>query len=219
MITTVPAGGVRPPLNAPTTRKTLGKDEFLKLLVAQLENQDPTSPLQPHEFAAQLAQFSSVEQLTNLNAALLEQVKAGSAAQVLNQSTFASSLIGKQVVVEGDQVVVGAAGAATIPVDVQGAGTAQLTLKDASGRTVLTQPVGFLGPGRHQLPLPPGVGPGTYRYALDVTDGAGKAVPVTQYLSGLVDGVHFADGKVRLRIGSLTLPLDGVLEFGSAPAR
>ncbi|MEX0746384.1 MAG: flagellar hook capping FlgD N-terminal domain-containing protein, partial [Rhodothermales bacterium] len=45
---------------------TLGKNEFLRLLVAQISNQDPLNPMEGHEFAAQLAQFTSVEQLMNI---------------------------------------------------------------------------------------------------------------------------------------------------------
>ena len=56
-----------------TGNPDLGRDEFLQLLVAQLRNQDPTSPQEGHEFAAQLAQFSTVEQLTQLNATVAAQ--------------------------------------------------------------------------------------------------------------------------------------------------
>ena len=73
--------------------KLIGKDEFFKMLIAQLKNQDPMNPVQGTEFSAQLAQFASLEQLTNLNTAL--------ASQNLNYMTLVNAqsvnLIGKEV--------------------------------------------------------------------------------------------------------------------------
>jgi flagellar basal-body rod modification protein FlgD len=62
--------GVNQPTSiTPTENKRgiLGKDDFLKILITQLQNQDPMQPLQDREFIAQMAQFSSVEQLTNIS--------------------------------------------------------------------------------------------------------------------------------------------------------
>jgi len=72
------------------TNNTLGKDEFLKLLIVQLENQDPTEPVDDTEFIAQLAQFSSLEQMTQMNTALMNMI-------VNYKTDLSYSLLGKQV--------------------------------------------------------------------------------------------------------------------------
>ena len=64
----------------------LGKEEFLKLLVCQMQNQDPLNPQSDQEFIAQLAQFSSLEQMTNLNSTM--------------SNTSAYGLVGKEVIVQ-----------------------------------------------------------------------------------------------------------------------
>lgn len=71
----------------------MGKDAFFKMLVAQLQNQDPLNPMDGTAFAAQLAQFSSLEQLTNLNSALTAQNL--NFANLLNAQSV--NLIGKEV--------------------------------------------------------------------------------------------------------------------------
>jgi flagellar basal-body rod modification protein FlgD len=75
------------------SQKTVGKDEFLRLFVTQLKFQDPLSPMDSTGFTTQLAQFSSLEQLTNLN----DGMRSLLLSQNSLQNALSASLIGKQV--------------------------------------------------------------------------------------------------------------------------
>lgn len=200
------------------SRATLGKDEFLSLLVTQLRNQDPMSPLQPHEFAAQLAQFSSVEQLTQLNSAMATQSQQSQLVAALVQTQFGSGLLGKEIVAEGDQVVVPKTGAAKLPIEVSGAGgAAKLTLTDDNGRVIATRDLGAVSPGKQTLTLPSDLPPGTYHAKVEVTGAGGTTVTATTYETGVVSGIHFANGGLTLRIGDLDVPLGSLVEVHPAP--
>ena len=85
---------------AATKSKELGKDEFLTMFVAQLKNQDPLNPMQGQEFAAQLAQFSSLEQLYNVNENLQTMKSSEDDASRLQALDF----IGKDIVAKGDSL-------------------------------------------------------------------------------------------------------------------
>lgn len=71
-------------VNGRTASQSLGKEDFLKLLVTQLANQDPTEPMDDTEFVAQLAQFSSLEQMSNMNASIEKMNAMLSANQAVN---------------------------------------------------------------------------------------------------------------------------------------
>ncbi|GAE36031.1 flagellar hook assembly protein FlgD [Halalkalibacter akibai] len=71
----------------------LGKDDFLKILITQLQNQDPSNPMDDREFIAQMAQFSSLEQMTNMNQAIQKFVSMQSSQSLVQHS----ELIGKKV--------------------------------------------------------------------------------------------------------------------------
>jgi flagellar basal-body rod modification protein FlgD len=72
----------------------LGKDQFLQLLITQLRHQDPINPVEDKEFIAQLAQFSSLEQMQNLNTNLSDMMFAQQKLTALGQAT---QMIGKEV--------------------------------------------------------------------------------------------------------------------------
>ena len=94
-------------VNGRTASPELGKDDFLKLLITQLQNQDPTSPMENTEFIAQMAQFSSLEQMTNMSTEFTKL------ANMLN-SGEAVSLLGKSVeVASGESSISGVVEAVT----------------------------------------------------------------------------------------------------------
>jgi flagellar basal-body rod modification protein FlgD len=70
--------------NGRVPTQELGKDDFLKLLLAQLQNQDPTSPMENTEFVAQMAQFSSLEQMTNMSQGFTKMANLMTSSQAIN---------------------------------------------------------------------------------------------------------------------------------------
>src|SRR5262249_43787617 len=138
-------------------RDSIGKDAFLQLLVTQLRNQDPTSPLQPYEFAAQLAQFSTVEQLTQLNAGVSALGGQSQLNTLMSETAFSASLVGKDIVAAGNKVEIpnGAPGVVRIEVGL-GGGAGVITLKDSNGKVVAERPIGALQAGGQDVTLPAG---------------------------------------------------------------
>jgi flagellar basal-body rod modification protein FlgD len=196
----------------------INKDQFLQLLVTQLRHQDPLSPLQPDQFAAQLAQFSSVEQLTQLNQSADAQSQALALQTMMSKTNFSASLIGRQVLAEGNSVAVGTSGVGKVNVDVGGSGgIGVLRILDAQGKEIARREQGPLHPGRQSLSLPADLPAGNYTYVLDVKDAAGKAVPVTTYTTGIVQAVKFdAKSGIVLRVAGQDIPLDALAEIEPA---
>jgi flagellar basal-body rod modification protein FlgD len=94
-------------VNGRTPKQELGKDDFLQLLIAQLSHQDPTAPMQDTQFIAQMAQFSSLEQMTNMSSGFTKLTSLLSGSE-------AAGAVGRNVDVEvGESKVSGTVAAAT----------------------------------------------------------------------------------------------------------
>ncbi|MCK5249261.1 MAG: flagellar hook assembly protein FlgD [Spirochaetaceae bacterium] len=88
-------------------QQNLGKDDFLKILITQLQHQDATKPMEDREFIAQMAQFSSLEQMTNMSSQFTELA-------AMLKGTRAMNLIGRNVeIVQGDSFIQGSVEAVT----------------------------------------------------------------------------------------------------------
>ena len=94
-------------VNGRTPKTELGKDDFLQLLITQLSHQDPTAPMEDTQFIAQMAQFSSLEQMTNMSTSFTK-------LNSLFTGSEASNAVGKNVDIEmGDATVSGTIAAAS----------------------------------------------------------------------------------------------------------
>ena len=124
--------------------KELGQEDFLQLIVAQIQNQDPFEPVENGAFIGQLAQFGTVDGVNNLNDAFTEFSQGFTSNQALN----AAALIGRSVEVEGNRVSVTEGEPVTAYVDGTGqVGTALVEIRDAVGVLVQTKEVPLLSGG------------------------------------------------------------------------
>lgn len=194
----------------------LGKQEFLHLLVTQLRYQDPMDPMKGQDMAAQLAQFSSVEQLVELNKSIVAQADSTSAMLQAANSNVALGTIGREVFALGDQVEVPSTGvddaSVTFTVADSG-GKATLKLLDSDDNVVSSTPLGVIGGGRQTLNLGEAgasAAPGLYHYKVEVADGD-TDVDVEQYVKGVVNGVTYGSSGAVLTAGKLTIPIGQVI--------
>ncbi len=194
----------------------MGKDEFLQLLVTQLKHQDPMNPMNAEEFAAQLAQFSSLEQLIQINDNLKEQQGLSTAVMEVINASSALGVIGKDVLALGDGVGVTGSGDETVTVGVgEGGGMAVLRILDDAGNEVGSRELGYLGAGRQEIALGDAaqdLEPGRYRFQVKVVGDTGAPVEVQSFARMQIDGVRYGPGGPVLISGTLEIPLSSVVE-------
>lgn len=116
----------------------LGQDQFMKLMLAQLKNQDPLKPLESTEFLSQLAQFSTVTGIQDVKGAVTDMVGSLRASQALQ----GAGLIGRSVVAVADHANFDGVTAVEGSIDVpDGASAAELTVRDTAGAIVRRLPL------------------------------------------------------------------------------
>jgi flagellar basal-body rod modification protein FlgD len=227
-----------PPLGSGRKNDALGRNEFLQLLVAQMKNQDPLNPMDGQEMAAQLAQFSQVEQLIDINSSLKtvaqSQVELGLAiedltgitvmqgdamARLLEQS-MAINTVGKTGVMDGNQLFIDRNGNGPLTIDAGGLrGIGRITLLDAEGRMVHQGVVDGVRPGLQTLDLadfnlepPPPAGQYTYRF--EVTNDTGIFTPARTYTTGRITGLRYEQGQPMLLLGdALSVPFAALVQL------
>jgi flagellar basal-body rod modification protein FlgD len=202
----------------PAPKQQLGKDDFLRLLTTQLANQNPLSPMDNGAFIAQLAQFSSVEQLHGV----AERLDTLLLAQASSSQLQVASLVGRDVSFRSDVVDLGADGPAILRAQLPADATVSATVHDASGRAVRTLPLGSRAAGALEVAWDglddrgSRVPAGAYRVSFAAVDAGGAPLQLEPRSRGLVRGVAFeADGPVLL-VGGARVKLADLLQITQA---
>lgn len=186
-----------------TASSSLGKDDFLSILVAQLENQDPFNSTDPAEMIGQLTQFSMLEQMTNMN----ETLTSSLTAQNLQTATSAASYIGKTVMASGYTLTVesGTASSTTYTLD-SDATSLKAYVYSSDGDLVRTVNIGSKEAGDYTFRWDglnsdgETMDDGTYSIAIAGADAEGTEVKASTTVSGVVNGVSVKSGTIMLTL-------------------
>lgn len=170
---------------ASVEQQSLGQDDFLQLMIAQLQNQDPFKPMENGEFLGQMAQFSTVNGITELQASVESMVSSLGANQLLD----AASLIGREVLsMRGTY----SGSAQTAAVNLPNGGPLQVRIQSADGSLAQVLDLGSRSAGMVDVDLPE-LAPG--RYQVQAVLGAGAASQTLDVLmADRIQGVTLAAG-------------------------
>jgi flagellar basal-body rod modification protein FlgD len=186
-------------------RQALGSDlqNFLKLLTTQLQNQDPTAPIDTNQMTQQIAMLSQVEQQINTNQNLEQLISMYTSAQV----GTAVSYIGKQIDAEGNKSAL-QNGQANFVYDLESkATTVTVSVLDSTGSVIYSANSNQINQGRNEIgwdgrttsgsDAPDGV----YSFKVIAKDATGKEIKATTYTTGLVSSVDTQNGVTSLSLG------------------
>ena len=193
----------------------LGKDQFLKLFLAQLNHQDPLNPMDSSEFSSQLAQFSSLEQLFNVN----DNLELMKAAQDDTGRYQALDLIGKEVEASGDIIFLDQGGHAKGGFSIPGNSYCSVSIVDSSGFPVRTLDLGVLEAGNHTLQWDGFdnngniLGEGLYGFEIEAITDSGLILPVETRIRGQVDRVNLEGDTPMLYVGEIPLAFSQILDI------
>ena len=171
-----------------SSTNTLNANSFMTLFLAQLQNQDPTNPMQSYELAAQLAQFTTVQEISQATS-LLGNLQQYTAA--MNNGEIAS-LVGQQVTAQMNTINVSSGTPSALNYTLPAAGTVTMTIQNSEGTTINTLNVGSQSAGSYSVPWTGKdssgntVADGAYTCTIKSTASDGTTTTVNPSVSGQV---------------------------------
>lgn len=187
---------------------SLDKDDFMQLFVTELQYQDPMEPMDSAEMASQVAQFNMVDLMYKNNEAMEEVVEAQNSVTAMN----AVSMIGHDVVYQGDTLQVTSDGTAEFSVELEEpAEICNVVIQDSSGQTVASWDAGFMSSGKNDIEWDgldstgESVEEGFYTVSIQAINELDEEIEAVTWTSGTVDGISYdTDGQPELSINDGT---------------
>lgn len=218
----IPAHLLRKPEDV-KARNTMGKDDFMRLLMVQLQHQDPMNPMDHREFSAQLAQFGSLEQLTNIGTGI-EKLNTGLGGESKLQ---ALGMMGKWIKATGEELHLQDGQPVEVRFDAVGTATPnKVSIFDNAGKLVRelvvdpakhSKSIVWDGMGIDGQPQPDG----NYQFKIAATDKSGNARMIEPNIQGEVISVDMDEKNPMIVIqtekGQTKLPIDKVRNIGMKP--
>ena len=203
------------PVTETKKNDALGKDDFLKLLVTQLQYQDPLNPADSAQFTAQLAQFSSLEQLGNIN----DNLGGLQLSQTALNNSQAVNFIGKTVTSFGNSIHLTEGVSDDLQFELGADAKAVfMNIYDVAGNYIKTVESGALSAGEQTLKWDGTdqdgnkVYDGAYTFEVSAVDTDDNMVNTTTFTSGRITGVTFKNGSLCLLAGNKEIPIDTVIQ-------
>jgi flagellar basal-body rod modification protein FlgD len=206
--------------NSLTNGTEMGKEDFLKLMLAQLRNQDPLSPMEGTEFASQLAQFTSLEQLMNLNDSMDTSINANFMLSQSINNTLAATLIGKEVKLNGNSFQNNGQDNTTLGYNLStSASSVTVKIYNESGVLVKTIENAPKNSGDNKLIWDftdnegNSVSEGKYTFKVEPKDAESNLMSYSTYVLGKIDGVKFTENGTMLVVNGAQYSLSDIMEI------
>ncbi len=199
--------------------QTLGKDDFLKLLVTQLQNQDPLNPTDSTEFVSQLAQFSSLEQLSSVN----DNLKIVQLFEQSINNSQAITFVGKTVKASGSMFELGSGETYEVQYQLgEDAATVYVSIYNSSGEIVKKIEMDQVAAGEQSVVWDGAdengntVTAGTYSFSVQAKNKDGEIMDTAAYIEETVTGVSYHNGNTYLLARDIEIPYSAIIEVREA---
>jgi len=213
----VTAPAYNPAASAPLKQDMGSKDVFLKMLVAQMQNQDPMNPADSTQMSSQLAQFNMVEQQISTNK-YLEQLAGAQTGGVGNLDMASAGYLGRTVMINQNQIQFDGNSQNFMATLDQNAENIYVTISDNFGTPIRTMSLSAMSAGELNLNWDGvddqgnSVNPGTYNVSINAFDATGMPVNAAPQRAGVVDAVRMTSNGLQLIVNGVPTSLNNVTE-------